>query len=302
MKDPSRVVSQSAYLLFYRRRSDVPLGGPRFKQIIQDYDNPPDQQPPSEDEASESGEDQGLVGNSSLRGSSSALTGVGAARHQPNLGSADGEGTMTINPSALESLPAYAEHEEEAGSAPLLASDAAMNDGLGLQESIEDEGVDMSLGYNDHYSHAKQTIQTALSQGLYSQEWNFSALGSNTRPDHMISGTGSDVDAASDIVQHNSSADAESIRGRFDDFQNTIAEDDGIPFEDQSHVPDMDEEHAASAIALQAEFLERMNREGLPGPSGPSFRITDDDIGAERFEVEEPEVAEIYVSEDLKMN
>lgn len=286
-KDPKRVVSQSAYLLFYRRRSDVPLGGPRFQQIFRDFDNPAER---SEDDASESGEDQGLVGNSSLRGSSSALTGVGAAHHQPNRGSPDGEGTKTINPSALEKLPAYEAHEEEEDAAPLLVGDAIMNDGIGLHASIEDEGIDMAMGYND--------LNYSSRAGLISHAWNFrslDAIGSNSRGDHMISGTGSD--AASDVVQHDSSASEGSIQGRLDDFNHSIAEDDGIPFVDQSPVPDLDEDGQASAIALQADLLETMQRGEYPRQE---FEVTADD---ERFEVEAPAV-EIHVkdSEDLKMD
>jgi ubiquitin carboxyl-terminal hydrolase 4/11/15 len=118
-KDSSKVVSQSAYLLFYRRRSDVPLGGPRFQQILQDFDNPPDA---PADDVSESGEDQGLAANSSLRGSSSALTGVGAAHHPPN--GLDGAATMTVNLSALENLPAYEAHDSNEEGVPLIDKDA----------------------------------------------------------------------------------------------------------------------------------------------------------------------------------
>ncbi|KAF8861355.1 UCH-domain-containing protein [Acephala macrosclerotiorum] len=287
-KDHTRVVSASAYLLFYRRRSDVPLGGPRFQKIFQDFDSPAE---PSEDDVSESGEDQGLVGNSSLRGSSSALIGVGAARHQPNRGSPDGEGMMTINPSALEKLPDYEAHEEEEGAAPLLVNDAARNDGLGLHASIEDEGIDMALGYNDINYNSR-------SGGIMSQNWSFgnlNDLGSNSRGDHMISGTGSD--AASDVVQHDSSASEGSMRERLDEFANTIAEDEGVPFVDQSPVPDLDDEGQASAIAIQAHLMENMQTGVYPRQE---FEVTADD---EHFEVEEPAV-EIHVkdNEDLKMD
>jgi ubiquitin carboxyl-terminal hydrolase 4/11/15 len=266
----------------------VPLGGPRFQKIFQDYDNPAE---PSEDDVSESGEDKSLVGNSSLRGSSSALTGVGAARHQPNRGSLDGEGMMTINPSALEKLPDYEAHEEEEGAAPLLLDDAARNDGLGLHASIEDEGIDMAMGYNDINYNSRPG-------GLMSQAWSFgnlNDLGSNSRGDHMISGTGSD--AASDEVQHDSSASEGSMRDRFDEFANAAAEDEGVPFVDQSPVPDLDDEGQASAIAIQAHLMENMQSGVYPSQE---YQVTADD---EHFEVEEPAV-EIHVkdNEDLKMD
>ncbi|KAK4230885.1 UCH-domain-containing protein [Podospora fimiseda] len=56
-QDPQKVVSSAAYLLFYRRRSEVPLGGPRFQEIFDKYDAG----------ASESGEEQRLGQGSSLR-------------------------------------------------------------------------------------------------------------------------------------------------------------------------------------------------------------------------------------------
>jgi ubiquitin carboxyl-terminal hydrolase 4/11/15 len=72
-KDVSRVVTKAAYLLFYRRRSDVPLGGPRFKEIFEAYD-----QQTNHSEESDSGEGQRLgQGSGSQRGSPSASTGAG---------------------------------------------------------------------------------------------------------------------------------------------------------------------------------------------------------------------------------
>ncbi|KJZ78996.1 hypothetical protein HIM_01769 [Hirsutella minnesotensis 3608] len=38
VSDPSSVVTSAAYLLFYRRRSKGPLGGPRFAEILDKYD------------------------------------------------------------------------------------------------------------------------------------------------------------------------------------------------------------------------------------------------------------------------
>lgn len=278
-------MSPSAYLLFYRRRSDNPLGGSQMQQIVRDYDS---QRERSGDESSESGEGQGLVANTSLRGSPSALTGVGAARHQPDHGSMDGEGTMTINPSALEKLPAYESHEEEDGAAPLLLRDAAINDGLGLHDSIEDEGIDLNPGYNEHSNSL-----------LIQPSWTFGSLeeiNSNSRGTHMISGTSSDV--ASDDVQHNSSASEGSIRGRLDDFENSVAEEeDNRPFVDQSPVPDLDELGQANALALQADLYETLQRGEYPGPE---FEVT----GDEHFEVEEPAAVEIHVkdNDDMKVD
>ena len=292
-KDPSRVVSQSAYLLFYRRRSDGPLGGARFQQIFQDYDNPPE---PSVDEETESGEDQRLVADSSLRGSSSALTGVGAAHHQQNHGSI-GEEMMTVNPRAIEGPPSYRAHElNDDDAAPLLLPDAEMNEGMQLHESIEDEGIDMSMGYNTLSLNNMGRLNSGLAP---IGTWNFDALnndriGQNQRGPNMISGTGSDVDASSaidldgsDIVQHNSSASADSLRGRLEDFKNAIPEGDDGVFEEPSPVPDMDED------AMEITMIGHLQNQRVGPLARPEFQVP---AGDEDEEVEEP-ATEIHVEE-----
>lgn len=74
VKSSQSLITGAAYLLFYRRRSSVPLGGPRFAEICERFDRS------LEDDGSGSGEDQ-EVGGSSLYGSSTAgKNGAGAAR------------------------------------------------------------------------------------------------------------------------------------------------------------------------------------------------------------------------------
>ncbi|KAI9731265.1 MAG: CSN-associated deubiquitinating enzyme Ubp12 [Claussenomyces sp. TS43310] len=230
-KDTSRIVSSGAYLLFYRRRSDVPLGGPRFKEIVERYDNPPQ---PSEDE-SEPGEDQRLDANSSLHGSSSALIGVGAAHQANGLGGMQTNRRLSggpnpteprINPSSLNELPSYRDNMQEDDGAPLLARDAAMNDGFGL-----DEGIDMG-GSGMNYSNLKAN---QVSDSIYSNNWNFA----NIEPSKIAAP--SDADSIdSDAVQHNSSASEGSLRGRLDDFDH--AEVDSAEWEAPSPIPDADED------------------------------------------------------------
>jgi ubiquitin carboxyl-terminal hydrolase 4/11/15 len=259
----------------------VPLGGPRFQDISNRFDNPNEA---SDDD--ESGEDQGLVGNSSHNGSSRALTGVGAAR-QANGSS--GVKMTTVDPSALEKLPDYEEHLEDSDDvAPLLLGDAAMNDGL--QASIEDEGIDMSMGYNSiNYQSLNSLPQNIGIAG----NWNFDAINVNARP--LMSGAGSDIEVASDIVNHDSSASAGSLEQRIEDFDDADAVDEhGNPFIDDNPVPDLDEAGQAAAIALQADLLE-----GQMHFPGTQFDVTADD---ERIEVEEP-ATEIHLEEhDLKID
>jgi ubiquitin carboxyl-terminal hydrolase 4/11 len=284
-KDPSRVVTQSAYLLFYRRRSEVPLGGPKIQQIVQDFDNPPES---GEDDITESGEEQGPVG-STFRGSSGPLTGVGAAHHRPNLGSASTD-MITVNPSALENLPAYEAHEKnDEDAAPLLASDTVMNDGF-VQEIIEDEGVDMNdtgfnfsnIGYDNLNQQGPASYRNPIGRN-----WDWANLAGNSRGDHIVSGTGSDVDdAASDIVQNNSSASEGSIQGRMDDFTHAIPDDD---FVDQSPVPDLDEAAQLDSIDLHRDLLESHAKNDFP-QANFDFRADEGD------EFEEP-ATEIHVEE-----
>jgi ubiquitin carboxyl-terminal hydrolase 4/11/15 len=306
-KDPTRVVSQSAYLLFYRRRSDRPLGGPKFQEIIKKFD---DLHERPEDDTAESGEERGLVGNSSLRGSSSALTGVEAAHHRANPGL-----DRTVDPQEIEGLPAYKAHQSnDEDAAPLSLRDAQMNDGLPL-ESIEDEGIDMGMNYNNlGRLHSSKTsvgnwnITTGSPKSL-AGHWNFSGLEGLNQEQNFVSGTGSEIDRngnsdnefdpdGSDIVQHNSSASSGSIRGRLADFENAIPEgdDDGV-FNDPSPVPDIEDDNQIDTLTLHRELYQARRDAAM---MRPDFEVP---AAHEAEEVEEP-ATEIHVEEDegLKMD
>lgn len=110
-----KIVDASAYLLFYRRRSEAPLGGPRFEEILERF------QDDSSD--NESGEVQRLGGASSLDGSSSAYPGAGATHQGGSLG-----GSGTTNGKTNEALSTNLKYDGKA---------------KGVHQSIEDEGVDM---------------------------------------------------------------------------------------------------------------------------------------------------------------
>ncbi|KIH92949.1 ubiquitin carboxyl-terminal hydrolase 4/11/15 [Sporothrix brasiliensis 5110] len=96
VNDSSRVVSAAAYLLFYRRRSNVPLGGPRFIKIDEKFAQ---EMATSDDDASESGEGRRLGTGSSLIGSSSASKGAAAdRRHRASPGLASsGTSSLTLD-------------------------------------------------------------------------------------------------------------------------------------------------------------------------------------------------------------
>lgn len=94
-------MSAGAYLLFYRRRSEAPLGGPRFKAIFDKFNSQYDE------EMSEAGEGQRLGIGSSLRGSSSALIGADPTRPQAEGGSVRSMVTPFLKGSGDELPPPY---------------------------------------------------------------------------------------------------------------------------------------------------------------------------------------------------
>ncbi|KAK2802058.1 CSN-associated deubiquitinating enzyme Ubp12 [Onygenales sp. PD_10] len=103
--DPSSVVTPAAYLLFYRRRSDVPLGGEYLASVTESANNRDMADSDSQEDSrtqSPSGEGRRL-GGSSRNGSSSALTGA-AATHQAGDGGLQG-GVQRDD----DDLPGYSE-------------------------------------------------------------------------------------------------------------------------------------------------------------------------------------------------
>jgi ubiquitin carboxyl-terminal hydrolase 4/11/15 len=194
---------------------------------------------------------------------------------------------MTIvNPSSLENLPAYEAHEQNDDDAPpMLIGDTIMNDGL--QTSIEDEGIDMETGMNYSNIGYNNLNSQGAASFLPHSGWNFDNLARNSRGDHIVSGTGSD-EAASDIVQNNSSASEGSIQGRMDDFSNAVAEDDYV---EQSPVPDLDEEAQNNIVDIRSHLLEAHATNGPYPQPNFEFKATDADD-----DFEEP-ATEIHVEE-----
>jgi ubiquitin carboxyl-terminal hydrolase 4/11/15 len=167
VSDPSSAVTSAAYLLFYRRRSSGPLGGPRFAEILEKYNNV------EEDDATDSaGEDQRLGAGSSLNGSSGAGTGAAAARLQQDRGSVTTSARALSGPEDDEDLPPY---------------DETLRGGS-IRRSVEDEGVEMS----DRYPSTSVNM---------TQPWSFDRIAEDNVAD------GSNGDCASDSAQIDSSAD-----------------------------------------------------------------------------------------------
>lgn len=138
--DSQKVVTNAAYLLFYRRRSDQHLGGPNFKRLTTPESNASEYQPTSR-ATSQAGEGKRLD-DSSRNGSSSALRGVGAA-HQAGGGGSAAEGVM-IGPMRTgvdDDLPAYSENDPHAAMSTLDPR------GLNMELDMdEDEGISMAQG------------------------------------------------------------------------------------------------------------------------------------------------------------
>jgi ubiquitin carboxyl-terminal hydrolase 4/11/15 len=154
------MVTSAAYLLFYRRRSSKPLGGPRFAEIFAKYGHPDD------DEDSESGT---VTSRPSLLDRTSNRT-----RITPLTGPDDEDDEDDI-------LPSY-------GVAEQIET---------IQDSIEDESLDMPGGY-------QTTRPKSLSMA---QGWNFNGLGQN----------GDATDGASDDVQLGSSSSERGVSPDFED-------------------------------------------------------------------------------------
>jgi ubiquitin carboxyl-terminal hydrolase 4/11/15 len=258
-KDTSRIVSSGAYLLFYRRRSDIPLGGPRFKEIIEQFDKPQE----LSEEGSESGEDQRLVVDSSLPGSSSASNGVGVVH--PAAGSA-GAATMraaslltsggvalpsqtTIKPADLDDdvLPSYQDALGDDDAAPLITSDAVMNDGI--LDSIDDEGIDLDTPY------VHQPVRQNKGP-LIPPSWNFQNLqdiDTASSTDALPSGLNSEFAGGSDIVQNDSSASDGEYERRKDDFENAELDAD---YRSPTPIPEVSEQDQMAIFDLHSDLLQ----------------------------------------------
>jgi len=176
-QNPQQVVTSAAYLLFYRRRSPIPLGGPTFEKLLDKASNPSQEstsQPTSRTESpsAPAGEDKRL-GDFSRIGSSSASRGAGAVRQAGNGGLA-GLGTMTMltRKNQEDELPDYSEN---------------LPDGERTLESME---VDVPTGH----------------RLLDAQE-----------PEWQGFGPLSDVDPMDDAALENSSMKANSSNGATDD-------------------------------------------------------------------------------------
>ena len=132
------MVSNAAYLLFYRRRSTHHLGGPNLEWLETPEITMSESQPTSR-ATSQAGEGMRLDG-SSRNGSSSALRGVGAA-HQAGGGGSAAQGVMIapMRTGVDDDLPAYSENDPNTSTLDPR--------GLNMEPDMdEDEGISMAQG------------------------------------------------------------------------------------------------------------------------------------------------------------
>ncbi|KAL8655805.1 MAG: hypothetical protein Q9226_002899 [Calogaya cf. arnoldii] len=150
-RNPQNVVSNAAYLLFYRRRSDHPLGGSFFESIMSGAEESTGDSQPTSDTASPAGEGKRLDG-SSRNGSSSALRGVGVA-HQAGGGGDE----LTVRRTGVDDeLPSYPGKDAQDGTL---------------------ESMDLDEGIADIY--APLNPPSPFGSGGIHQSWSFSQLENN---------------------------------------------------------------------------------------------------------------------------
>ena len=174
------MVTSAAYLLFYRRRSDVPLGGPKFQEIFERYS-----QGPVED-MSESGEGQRLGQGSSQRGSPSASTGAGLTLPR--------EGRGWDRRSEFEQSTSYTDFDTDL---------APWNNESGLHTSIEADGEDEGIGLADYDT----TNMAGMTSVIGPSNWSFDNLAATSKEgSDTADAIADDDDLASDVAQNDGSS------------------------------------------------------------------------------------------------
>ncbi|KAI2630734.1 UCH-domain-containing protein [Hypoxylon sp. NC1633] len=201
---PNKIVDSSAYLLFYRRRSEKPLGGPLLQQISEKF---ADNNSSSSDQP-DAGEDEPLGEGFSQNGSSSGSQGAEGPSEQEK---SDGKSSMyfMLNSNLLTSTNDWSLRDARS-----VDDDVIANTSKGLQPSIEgDEGIDLA-------EDTDTTRSTGFQPLTNRNNWNFDNLGSEEGADleGVPSGSPFGSGAASDEAQHDSSGDERVLSPREMEF------------------------------------------------------------------------------------
>lgn len=158
-------MTTAAYLLFYRRRSSQPLGGPFFEKIINAANSPSQSQSGSRT-TSPSGEGKRLEDSPPFRnGLSSALAGVGAIHQAGGGGLEVGRTAAPMRTGVDDDLPSYSSSVGNIGD---RATEALQS----MEVDEEDEGI---ADTGDRY---RNTVLPNISTA----GWSFANLSSISAP------------------------------------------------------------------------------------------------------------------------
>lgn len=263
-------MTSAAYLLFYRRRSEVPLGGPRFQEIFDCYNN---QLYAADEDMADSGEGQRLGLGSSRRGSPSALTGAGLILPQGNRG-----------------LARLGDTDDDTD----VGVQLSWSNQDTLQHSIEADGEDEGIGLTD-YDNAGMAGMTSV---IGPSSWSFKNLNSKAGSEM----TGDDADIASDVAQNDdSSVDVDIFEGPSTaDMDHLLAREPGAGYvEAPGQVPDsaLDGDVPPPPSAEMQDYMSRIAAETWVKQQTqkvhkvpPAAALDDDDQASDK-------VAEIHVGD-----
>ncbi|KAL8721029.1 MAG: hypothetical protein Q9225_002202 [Loekoesia sp. 1 TL-2023] len=198
--NPQHVVSSAAYLLFYRRRSEHPLGGPFFESIMNCAEDSAAESQPTSRNASPTGEGKRLDDSSRI-GSSSALRGVGAA-HQAGGG---GDGLTARRTGVDDDLPSYSGQELDSGHEPTL------------------ETMDLDEGIGDIYEPLNHYVPGGLRQS-----WSFSQIAHGSEQLQVVRAPAASEDGSEEnLFDGDSTKAASSPPSEVGDRLADFAEDEG---------------------------------------------------------------------------
>ncbi len=260
--DPKVVVTSAAYLLFYRRRSSVPLGGPFFERLITATNNENADSQPTSRAPSPAGEGKRLDDSSRI-GSSSVLRGVGAAHQAGGGGSLDGTGALRVrkgidDDDPVDGLPGYSARDPQRTLDPRDLQERTLES----MEVDEDEGI----GGMDDGSHGmwQGPLQTD------NPSWAFGSNGqapANNSPRGSVEDEDEDLFAEHDSTRAARSSASDSLENRMADFnddEGTTSGFLGTPPHDTIPVldvpPPIDEaEQPVAEVMLEDEFQQGWN-------------------------------------------
>lgn len=207
---PESVVTRSAYLLFYRRRSDKPLGGPLLEEVVHDYY--------TSDSNTLSGEDSrpgDRYSNGSSDDSHEAVGGPAAGAAANHQGAQD-----------LGSLHSYQQSLEQLAKNATRGVEGENDEPPSY--SNEDEGFYESNGIMDS---VEETEQFGKSFGAQSEEtWNWNGIDST----HGTTAPPGSDDGSVMMNAHSVDGNGEVLQSRISrDFAGDS--DNDLPWSDSLH-------------------------------------------------------------------